>query len=44
LSFVWRQLNNQKGLTPANGISPNFLRPQKVLSDSNIKKYTRRSM
>lgn len=25
----------EKGLTPANGISPNFILPQKGLSDSN---------
>ena len=31
----WRNQNNQKGLTPANGISPNFISLQKVLSDSN---------
>ena len=30
-----RNQNNQKGLTPANGISPNFISLQKVLSDSN---------
>lgn len=34
-SFVWRQQNNPKGLTPANGISPGFVLPQKVLSDTN---------
>ena len=28
--------SNRKGLTPANGISPNFVFPQKVLSDSNV--------
>lgn len=39
MSFVWRQLNNQKGLTPANGISPNLFALQKVLSDSNNKQY-----
>ena len=31
----WRNQNNQKGLTPANGFSPNFISLQKVLSDSN---------
>ena len=34
-----RNQNNQKGLTPANGISPNFISLQKVLSDSNNKLY-----
>ena len=31
----WRNQSNRKGLTPANGISPNFLNHLKVLSDSN---------
>lgn len=31
----WRNQNNRNGLTPANGISPNFVLPQKFLSDSN---------
>ena len=34
----WRNQNNRNGLTPANGISPNFVLPQKFLSDSNILK------
>ncbi|WP_308526357.1 hypothetical protein, partial [uncultured Parabacteroides sp.] len=34
---------NQKGLTPANGISPNFIHIIKVLSDSNNKESIRRS-
>ena len=28
--FVWRQQNNHLGLTPANGISPNFQLTSKV--------------
>lgn len=35
IGFVWRQLNNQKELTPVNGISPDFISSQKVLSDTN---------
>lgn len=35
----WRNQNNQKGLTPANGISPNYISLQKVLSDSNSSEY-----
>lgn len=33
--IVWRHPNNHIGLTPANGISPNFFIAQKCLADSN---------
>ena len=36
--MFWRTQTKLKGLTPAIGASPNFVLPQKVLSDSNIKK------
>ena len=33
--MFWRTQTKLKGLTPAIGASPNFVLPQKVLSDSN---------
>jgi hypothetical protein len=36
--MFWRTQTKLKGLTPAIGASPNFVLPQKVLSDSNKKK------
>lgn len=36
--MFWRTQTKLKGLTPAIGASPNFVLPQKVLSDSNILK------
>ena len=37
--MFWRTQTKLKGLTPAIGASPNFVLPQKVLSDSNNIKY-----
>jgi len=34
--MFWPTQTKLKGLTPAIGASPNFVLPQKVLSDSNI--------
>ena len=34
--MFWSTQTKLKGLTPAIGASPNFVLPQKVLSDSNI--------
>jgi len=33
--MFWSTQTKLKGLTPAIGASPNFVLPQKVLSDSN---------
>ena len=38
--MFWSTQTKLKGLTPAIGASPNFVLPQKVLSDSNISRYT----
>jgi len=35
--MFWSTQTKLKGLTPAIGASPNFVLPQKVLSDSNKK-------
>ena len=35
----WRNQNNQKGLTPANGISPNFISLQKFYRTAIIMSY-----
>ena len=37
--MFWRTQTKLKGLTPAIGASPNFVLPQKVLSDSNSCRY-----
>jgi len=37
--MFWRTQTKLKGPTPAIGVSPNFVFPQKVLSDSNKRKY-----
>ena len=39
--MFWRTQTKLKGLTPAIGASPNFVLPQKVLSDSNNKESAR---
>ena len=38
--MFWRTQTKLKGLTPAIGASPNFVLPQKVLSDSNNNLYS----
>ncbi len=38
--MFWPTQTKLKGLTPAIGASPNFVLPQKVLSDSNIMVYS----
>lgn len=34
--FLLQRQNNQKGLIPANGNSPNFILSKTVLSETNI--------
>jgi len=39
--MFWPTQTKLKGLTPAIGASPNFVLPQKVLSDSNNLKHSK---